>query len=64
MLRLAAELVRRGHRFTFATTGRYAERVAATGAEVVPVTSTWEARGGAGAPRMHGRGFVRAMGCC
>jgi MGT family glycosyltransferase len=61
-LGLAAELVRRGHRVTYATTGTYAERVAETGAEVVPVTSTWEGRGGVGVPQFHGRELVRAMG--
>lgn len=60
-LALAAELVRRGHRVTYATTATYAERVTATGAEVVPVTSTME--GGDGkVPQMHGRELVRAMG--
>jgi MGT family glycosyltransferase len=60
-LGLAAELVRRGHRVTYATTGPYAERVAETGAEVVPVTSTWEGGGGADIPQFHGRELVRAM---
>ncbi|WP_430781770.1 macrolide family glycosyltransferase [Actinoplanes sp. G11-F43] len=59
-LGLAAELVRRGHHVTYATTTVYADRVAATGAEVVPVVSTWE-NGAAGVPQMHGREFVRAM---
>ncbi|WP_106318498.1 macrolide family glycosyltransferase [Actinoplanes italicus] len=60
-LGLAAELVRRGHRVTYATTGTYAERVAETGAEVVPVTSTWEGGGDADIPQFHGRELVRAM---
>ncbi|GIE99445.1 macrolide family glycosyltransferase [Paractinoplanes rishiriensis] len=61
-LGLAAELVRRGHRVTYATTTAYAERVAGTGAEVVPVTSTWEGRGGdIRTPQMHGKELVRAM---
>jgi MGT family glycosyltransferase len=61
-LGLAAELVRRGHRVTYATTTVYAERVAGTGAEVVPVTSTWEGDGDVGTPQFHGRELVRAMG--
>ncbi|MGC5016703.1 macrolide family glycosyltransferase [Streptosporangium sp. DT93] len=61
-LALAAELVRRGHRVTYATTAAYAERVAETGAEVVPVTSTWEGRDDIEVPQMHGRELVRAMG--
>lgn len=60
-LALAAELVRRGHRVTYATTGTYATRVARTGAEVVAVTSTWEDRDGLSTPQMHGREFARAM---
>ncbi|GIH95509.1 macrolide family glycosyltransferase [Planobispora siamensis] len=62
MLGLAAELVRRGHRVTYATTAAFAGRVAETGAEVVPVTSTWEGRGDLKVPQMHGRELVRAMG--
>ncbi|MEU4831405.1 macrolide family glycosyltransferase [Streptosporangium sp. NPDC023615] len=61
-LALAAELVRRGHRVTYATTALYAERVAETGAEVVPITSTWEGRDDIEIPQMHGKGLVRAMG--
>ncbi|MGS2642421.1 macrolide family glycosyltransferase [Streptosporangium sp. LJ11] len=61
-LGLAAELVRRGHRVTYATTAAYAERVAETGAEIVPVTSTWEGRDDIEAPQMHGKGLARAMG--
>jgi MGT family glycosyltransferase len=61
-LGLAAELVRRGHRVTYATTTVYAERVAETGAEVVPVTSTWEGSGDVDTPQFHGRELVRAMG--
>ncbi|MEU4422133.1 macrolide family glycosyltransferase [Actinoplanes sp. NPDC024001] len=60
-LGLATELVNRGHRVTYATTTAYAERVAETGAEVVPVTSTWEGRGDIETPQMHGRDLVRAM---
>ncbi|MDR7273773.1 macrolide family glycosyltransferase [Catenuloplanes atrovinosus] len=60
-LGLAAELVRRGHRVTYATTPAYAERVAETGAEVVPVTSTWEGRRDVRTPQMHGRELARAM---
>jgi MGT family glycosyltransferase len=59
-LGLAAELVRRGHRVTYATTEEYAPRVAETGAEVVPFTSSWEALRDRPAPQMHGREFVRA----
>ncbi|MEV4836392.1 macrolide family glycosyltransferase [Nonomuraea sp. NPDC049486] len=59
-LGLAAELVRRGHRVTYATTEEYAPRVAETGAEVVPFTSSWEALKGRPAPQMHGREFIRA----
>ncbi|MFF3444991.1 macrolide family glycosyltransferase [Streptosporangium sp. NPDC002721] len=61
-LALAAELVRRGHRVTYATTTAYAERVAETGAEIVPVTSTWEGRDDVKVPQMHGGEFARAMG--
>ncbi|MFI6395814.1 macrolide family glycosyltransferase [Nonomuraea sp. NPDC050540] len=61
MLGLAAELVRRGHRLTFATTAAFAGRVAETGAEVVPVTSLWESLDGARAPQMHGKELIRAM---
>jgi MGT family glycosyltransferase len=53
-------LVRRGHRVTYATTEEYAPRVAETGAEVVPFTSSWEALRDRPAPQMHGREFVRA----
>lgn len=60
-LGLAAELVRRGHRVTYATTKTYAERVAETGAEVVPVTSTWEGRDDVETPQMHGKELARAM---
>jgi MGT family glycosyltransferase len=59
-LGLAAALVRRGHRVTYATTEEYAPRVAETGAEVVPFTSSWEALRDRPAPQMHGREFVRA----
>ncbi|MER5650237.1 macrolide family glycosyltransferase [Streptosporangium sp. NPDC002524] len=61
-LALAAELVRRGHTVTYATTAAYAERVAETGAEVVPVTSAWDGRDDIRAPQMHGKELVRAMG--
>jgi MGT family glycosyltransferase len=60
-LGLAAELVRRGHRVTYATTTAYAQRVAETGAAVVPVTSTWEGRDDIQTPQMHGKELVRAM---
>jgi MGT family glycosyltransferase len=60
-LGLAAELVRRGHRVTYATTTAYAERVAGTGADVVPITSTWEGRDDIETPQMHGKELVRAM---
>ncbi|MEU8385280.1 macrolide family glycosyltransferase [Streptosporangium sp. NPDC048865] len=60
-LGLAAELVRRGHRVTYATTAAYAGRVAETGAEVVPVTSTWEGRDDIEVPQMHGKELARAM---
>jgi MGT family glycosyltransferase len=59
-LGLAAALVRRGHRVTYATTEEYAPRVAETGAEVVLFTSSWEALRDRPAPQMHGREFVRA----
>ncbi|MFG1942657.1 macrolide family glycosyltransferase [Nonomuraea sp. NPDC048826] len=59
-LGLAAELVSRGHRVTYATTREYASRVAETGAEVVPFTSSWEALEGRPPPQMHGKEFVRA----
>jgi MGT family glycosyltransferase len=60
-LGLAAELVRRGHRVTYATTKDFAERVAETGAEVVPITSSWESIDDTRPPQMHGRELVRAM---
>ncbi|GLW12785.1 glycosyl transferase [Microtetraspora sp. NBRC 13810] len=59
-LGLAAELVRRGHRVTYAITKDFAARVAETGAEVVPITSTWESREDMRAPQMHGKELVRA----
>ncbi|MGI5273091.1 macrolide family glycosyltransferase [Nonomuraea sp. CA-218870] len=59
-LGVAAELVRRGHRVTYATTEEFAPRVAETGAEIVPFTSSWKALDGSGPPQMHGKEFVRA----
>jgi MGT family glycosyltransferase len=41
ILPIVAELVRRGHRVTFAVVGEFAAKVAATGAEVLPYTSTF-----------------------
>lgn len=41
VLPVVAELVRRGHRVTFAVVGEFAAKVAATGAEVLPYTSTF-----------------------
>ncbi|MGP4095372.1 macrolide family glycosyltransferase [Nonomuraea sp. KM90] len=61
-LGLAAELVRRGHRVTYATTEANAERVAETGAEIVPWISTWDALDVDDVPQMHGKELIRAMG--
>ncbi|GAA4919265.1 MGT family glycosyltransferase [Nonomuraea thailandensis] len=61
-LGLAAELVRRGHRVTYATTEANAARVAETGAEIVPWTSAWDALSLDDVPQMHGKGLVKAMG--
>ena len=61
MLGLATELVRRGHRVTFAAPEVFAERIEETGAEYVPAPSTWSRSAGA-VPQMHGKEFVRAMG--
>lgn len=61
-LGLAAELVRRGHRVTYATTESNAGRVAETGAEIIPWTSSWDALGLDDVPQMHGKGLVKAMG--
>jgi MGT family glycosyltransferase len=61
-LGLAAELVQRGHRVTYATTEANAERVAETGAEIVPWTSSWDALDQAAVPQMHGKELIRAMG--
>ncbi|TYB65463.1 glycosyl transferase [Nonomuraea sp. PA05] len=61
-LGLAAELVRRGHRVTYATTEANAARVAETGAEIVPWTSAWDSLGLDDVPQMHGKGLVKAMG--
>ncbi len=61
-LGIAAELVRRGHHVTYATTAAFAERVAETGAEVVPIASTWDDRDDTGVPEMHGKGLARAIG--
>ncbi|WP_177328858.1 macrolide family glycosyltransferase [Amycolatopsis australiensis] len=41
VLPVVAELVRRGHRVTFAVVDEFAAEVAATGAEVLPYTSTF-----------------------
>lgn len=41
VLPVVAELVRRGHRVTFAVVDEFAGKVAATGAEVLPYTSTF-----------------------
>ncbi|MBE2999294.1 glycosyl transferase [Nocardiopsis sp. HNM0947] len=60
-LGIAAELVARGHRVRYAAPRPFADRIAATGAEYVPVTSTWEGSD-EGVPQMHGRELVRAMG--
>ncbi|NRQ38739.1 glycosyl transferase [Nonomuraea sp. NN258] len=60
-LGLAAELVRRGHRVTYATTAMFAEPVAETGAEVVPITSTWDGLD-IKPPQMHGKELIGAMG--
>ncbi|MFI7612527.1 macrolide family glycosyltransferase [Nonomuraea terrae] len=61
-LGLVAELVRRGHRVTYATDESNAPRVAETGAEIVPWTSTWESLDIGDVPQMHGKELVRAMG--
>ncbi|WP_326642995.1 glycosyl transferase [Nonomuraea fuscirosea] len=61
-LGLAAELVTRGHRVTYATTEANAARVAETGAEIVPWTSTWDSLSLDDVPQMHGKELVRAMG--
>ncbi|MEV4177981.1 hypothetical protein [Nonomuraea sp. NPDC049709] len=61
-LGLAVELVRRGHRVTYATTEANAERVAETGAEIIPWTSTWDALDVDDVPQMHGKELIRAMG--
>lgn len=61
-LGLAAELVQRGHRVTYATTEANAERVAETGAEIVPWISSWEGLDQGAVPQMHGKELIRAMG--
>ncbi|MET7338644.1 macrolide family glycosyltransferase [Nonomuraea sp. NPDC005650] len=61
-LGLAAELVRRGHRVTYATTEANAERVAETGAEIIPWSSTWDTLDQGVVPQMHGKELIRAMG--
>jgi calicheamicin 4-deoxy-4-thio-alpha-D-digitoxosyltransferase len=48
-LPVAAELVRRGHRVTYAVADRFADRVAATGAEVLRYESTFPWSSGLGA---------------
>lgn len=60
-LGVVAELVRRGHRVTYAVTRHFADAVLEAGAEHVPFTSSWESLDMA-APQMHGKELVRAMG--
>jgi len=59
-LGLAAELVRRGHRVSYAATRRFESRIVETGAAFVPVVSTWESLP-RDVPQMHGAELVRAM---
>lgn len=59
---IVAELVRRGHDVTCFVPHRFVDRMAATGARVVPVVSTWESAGLDAPPQMHGRHLVRAIG--
>lgn len=59
---IVAELVRRGHAVSSFVPGRFAERMAATGARVVPVSSSWETQDLDDPPQMHGRHLVRAIG--
>ena len=56
----ATELVRRGHRVTFAAPESFADRITETGAEHVPTPTT--RRGQGEAPQMHGAAMIRAMG--
>ncbi|GAB3152754.1 macrolide-inactivating glycosyltransferase [Amycolatopsis stemonae] len=60
VLPIVAELVRRGHRVTFAVVGEFAGKVAATGAEVLPYTSTFPWSTGLGDPASDGYA-LRAM---
>lgn len=60
LLGLATELVRRGHRVTFAAPESFADRITETGAEHVPTPTTWKGQGEA--PQMHGAELIRAMG--
>lgn len=62
MIGIVAELVRRGHTVTSFVPQPFADRMAATGARVVPVPSAWESAGLADPPQMHGRHLIRAMG--
>lgn len=50
MLPIAAELVRRGHRVTLATTAPFAALAATTGAEVLPYASSLTPKPGSGDP--------------
>lgn len=61
-LGIVAELVRRGHTVTYYAPRRFADGVAETGADFVPVVSTWEAMGSGSVPQMHGRDLIRGMG--
>ncbi|MEU3309990.1 macrolide family glycosyltransferase [Nocardiopsis sp. NPDC006832] len=60
LLGLATELVRRGHRVTFAAPEAFADRIIETGAEHVPTPTTWQGQGES--PQMHGAELIRAMG--
>lgn len=59
---IVAELVRRGHDVTSFVPQPFADRMAATGARVVPMPSAWESAGLEDPPQMHGRHLIRAMG--
>jgi MGT family glycosyltransferase len=59
-LGIAAELVGRGHRVSYAAPRMFEQRILEAGATYIPVTSTWESMPREGLPQMHGAELIRA----
>lgn len=59
-LGIVAELVNRGHAVTYSAPQLFEQRILETGAQFVPVRSTWESMGRDALPQMHGKELIRA----